>query len=144
MFETDQPSLHPLQLHQICLELTIIWCQTHPIIRQSALTVEQKIEGRSRCDVCAVRHEGICGALSSEELAELGEITRRKHRKRGQVIMSDEMPVEYFCNIVSGVVKLNKTSEDGRQSIIGLLFPPDFLGRVYAEKNPYFAEAVTD
>lgn len=108
------------------------------------MTVEPKIEGRSHCELCALRHQGICGALSSDELAELSKISRHNKFKRGSVIMSAEMPVDFFCNIISGVVKLNKTTEDGRQSIVGLLFPPDFLGRVFAETNPYFAEAVTD
>ncbi len=108
------------------------------------MSFDSSPDKKNHCDTCVVRHDGICGALSAEEIAELGKITKRKNCQRGQVIMSDEMPVEYFCNIVTGVVKLNKTSEDGRQSIIGLLFPPDFLGRVYAEKNPYFAEAVTE
>jgi CRP/FNR family transcriptional regulator len=49
-----------------------------------------------------------------------------------------------FANIVSGVVKLTKTLDDGRQHIIGLLFPSDFLGRAFRRDNPYFAEAATD
>jgi CRP/FNR family transcriptional regulator len=49
-----------------------------------------------------------------------------------------------FANIVSGVVKLTKTLDDGRQHIIGLLFASDFLGRAFRDDNPYFAEAATD
>lgn len=49
-----------------------------------------------------------------------------------------------FANIVSGVVKLTKTLDDGRQHIIGLLFASDFLGRAFRRDNPYFAEAATD
>ena len=96
------------------------------------------------CDVCTVRHQAVCGALEPSELADLNRIAHHKQYKRGQVIMSDEMPVNFFCNVISGVIKLNKTSEDGRQSIVGLLFPPDFLGRLFSKNNVYFAEAVTD
>jgi len=96
------------------------------------------------CDSCAVRHHAVCGALNREEITQLNGIATRRKYKRGQVIMSDQMPVDFFCNIVSGVIKLNKTSEDGRQSIVGLLFPSDFLGRLFATKNEYFAEAITD
>jgi len=98
----------------------------------------------NHCDLCAVRNEVVCGALDRDELSELNKIAKRKQFRRGQVIMSDDMPVDFFCNILSGVVKLNKTSEDGRQSIVGLLFPPDFLGRLFANRNAYFAEAITD
>lgn len=58
--------------------------------------------------------------------------------------MSDEEPVSYFGNIISGVVKLTKTLHDGRQQIVGVLFPPDFIGRTYSERSPYNAEAATD
>ena len=44
---------------------------------------------------------------------------------------------------MSGVVKLEKSSPDGRQQIVGLLFPPDFLGRAFGKRNPYFAVAAT-
>ena len=91
-----------------------------------------------------MRHKVVCGSLDRDELMELNQIANKKTYKRGQVIMSDEMPVNFFCNIVDGVVKLNKTSEDGRQSIVGLLYPPDFMGRLFSKKNVYFAEAVTD
>ena len=37
-----------------------------------------------------------------------------------------------------------KTLPDGRQQVIGLLFAPDFLGRVFNDTNPYFAETATD
>ncbi|MBM3521101.1 MAG: Crp/Fnr family transcriptional regulator, partial [Alphaproteobacteria bacterium] len=40
--------------------------------------------------------------------------------------------------------KLTKTLPDGRQQIVGLLFPPDFLGRAYSHSNPYTAEAARD
>jgi CRP/FNR family transcriptional regulator len=46
--------------------------------------------------------------------------------------------------VLSGTIKLTKTLPDGRQQIVGLLFPPDFLGRAYSRSNPYFAEAASD
>lgn len=97
-----------------------------------------------RCDSCAIRHKAVCGALDNSELAELNAIAHRRHYSAGQIIMSDEESVEFFANIVSGVVKLTKTMSDGRQQIVGLQFAPDFLGRTYGQSNPYFAEAATD
>ena len=100
--------------------------------------------GRNTCANCAVRHRAVCGALSDEELAELGRIGRIRQFKAGDVILADEEPTTFFANIVSGVIKLEKTSADGRQQIVGLVFPPDFLGRAYSASNPYFAQAATD
>lgn len=100
--------------------------------------------GRSTCANCAIRHRAVCGALNDEELSELGRIGRVRHFKAGDVILADEEATTFFANIVSGVVKLEKTSADGRQQIVGLVFAPDFLGRAYSKSNPYFAQAATD
>lgn len=99
---------------------------------------------RSRCATCSVRHKAVCGALNEAELANLNRIAHARRYQSGQLIMSDEEPTDFFANVISGVVKLEKTSADGRQQIVGLLFPPDFLGRAHSEKNHYFAEAATD
>src|SRR5262249_57473822 len=60
------------------------------------------------------------------------------------MIMSDQEPVTFFANVISGTIKLTKGIADGRQQIVGLLFPPDFLGRTFSRSNPYFAEAASD
>jgi CRP/FNR family transcriptional regulator, anaerobic regulatory protein len=97
-----------------------------------------------RCDHCPVRHQAVCGAMDEVQIRKLGQISHRKKISPGQTIISDEEPVDFFANIVSGVVKLTKTLPDGRQQIVGLLFAPDFLGRAYSESNPYTAEAATN
>lgn len=60
------------------------------------------------------------------------------------MLLCDSEPTEFFANVISGVVKLLKTSADGRQQILGLLFPSDFIGRAYSSHTPYFAEAATE
>lgn len=97
-----------------------------------------------RCQACAVRNQAVCGAMSDEQISRLSEISHRKKFTAGQMIMSDEEPVTFFANIISGTIKLTKTIADGRQQIVGLLFPPDFLGRTFSRNNPYFAEAASD
>ena len=96
-----------------------------------------------RCETCAIRHRAICAALTADELKSMNRIARRRLIPSGQTISSDSEPGTAFANIVSGVVKLTKTLADGRQQIVGLQFPPDFLGRTFAEANPYSAEAAT-
>ena len=101
-------------------------------------------EALHRCSQCAIRHRAVCGALDDEQIAQLNAIARKKLVPAGQIIMSDQEPASFFANIVSGTVKLTKTIADGRQQIVGLLFPPDFLGRAFSDNNPYFAEAASD
>lgn len=98
----------------------------------------------SRCTHCAIRHHAVCGALNEEELKSLNQISRQKKLKAGQVILSEAEDVDFFANVVSGVVKLIKTLPDGRQQIVGLLFAPDFLGRAYGKQQAFYAEAATD
>ena len=97
-----------------------------------------------RCDHCPVRHQAVCGAMDEVQIKKLAQIAHRKKIPAGQTIISDEEPVDFFANVTSGAVKLTKTLPDGRQQIVGLLFPPDFLGRAYSKSNPYTAEAATD
>lgn len=96
----------------------------------------------ARCENCVLRHRSICAALSEAELNDFSRIARQRKIAAGQVINGEDDVV--LANIVTGVIKLTKTLSDGRQQIVGLQFPPDFLGRIYTETTPYFAEAATD
>jgi CRP/FNR family transcriptional regulator len=80
--------------------------------------------------------------LSEAELQDFNKIARQRLIPAGQVIAAESDII--FANIMEGVIKLTKTLADGRQQIVGLQFPPDFLGRIYAEETPYFAEAATN
>ena len=46
--------------------------------------------------------------------------------------------------MLSGVIKLSKTLSDGRQQMVALLFPGDFLGRPFRAEFPYTAETATE
>ena len=100
--------------------------------------------GQNNCENCAVRHRAVCGALNDEELVSLTRIGRIRRFRAGDIILADEEPTTFFANVISGVIKLEKTSADGRQQIVGLVFAPDFLGRAFSHSNPYFAQAATD
>jgi CRP/FNR family transcriptional regulator len=95
-----------------------------------------------KCDTCVVRHKAICAVLSEAELSDFNKIARQRLIPAGQVIAAENDIV--FANIMEGVIKLTKTMSDGRQQIVGLQFPPDFLGRIYKEETPYYAEAATN
>jgi CRP/FNR family transcriptional regulator len=96
------------------------------------------------CQHCAIRHRAICSALSGDELQSMNRIARQRFIPAGQTISADSEQETAFANIVAGVVKLTKTLADGRQQIVGLQFPPDFLGRTFAKVSPHAAEAATD
>lgn len=94
-----------------------------------------------RCRSCVIRRTGICSALSCEEVIRLSRIAHRRTYQPGQVILrSDDKPT-FWAGVVTGVVKLTKLLVDGRQQIVDLLFPSDFVGRPFSRQTPYFAEA---
>lgn len=96
------------------------------------------------CTTCSVRRYGVCGALKTPQLMKLGQSTRQKILKKGTILQFDEEETHEYVNIVSGVVKLTKLLSDGRQQIVGLQFPPEFVGRPYADHATLNAEAASD
>jgi CRP/FNR family transcriptional regulator len=95
------------------------------------------------CRDCAIRSEALCSALPMEDLARFNRASHRKRYRPGSVIVGSGEQPDWFGNVVSGVVKLTLTLPDGRQQIVGLLFPSDFLGRPFKDRTPYTAEAAT-
>ena len=81
---------------------------------------------------------------ASEAAAALGRAYHRRRVPSGQVIYSNDQKAKTFAIIVSGVVKLTNVSPDGRQQIVGLQFPSDFVGRPFSGKSNLLAEAASD
>ena len=96
------------------------------------------------CRDCPATRGGICEGISDEELSALSRLAHHRTIPAGQVIFSERESPAFFANILSGTVKLTKTLADGRQQIVGILFPPDFLGRAHGKLNTCFAEAATE
>ncbi len=98
----------------------------------------------TRCETCPVRNKSICAALSDEELAGLSKMSYRKRVKAHQLIFLDGDDADQYFNVVEGIVKLVKTSPDGEQHIIGLIYPSDFIAQPLSAQHTYSAEAATD
>lgn len=62
----------------------------------------------------------------------------------GETIAWAETELTHLGSIVSGIASLTRTLEDGRNQIVGLLMPSDFIGRPGRSVVPYDAVAVTD
>lgn len=96
------------------------------------------------CRECEARHKGICSVLTGAELQHLNKYSSQKTLPKGTTLLSMGETAEYHANVLSGVVKLVKTLEDGRQQIVGLQFAPDFVGRSLKEQSLVSAETATD
>lgn len=103
---------------------------------------------RAVCATCAIRHSGLCGALATDEIADLTAIARRKYLTSGQSFVLEGDTSRAFANVTDGVAKRVRGAEDGRSQIVGLLFPSDFIGALPTAQDdpaePQSIVAVTD
>lgn len=58
-------------------------------------------------------------------------------------MQAEEERTYYVGTVVSGVLRLQKTLQDGRQQIVGLLLPGDMFGRVFFETSNVSIEAAS-
>lgn len=96
------------------------------------------------CSSCIVRNRAICASLTPDELAMLGRMGRRQRVKAGHTLLweGDDAPV--VANVLEGVLKLVVAASDGREQIVGVVFPSDFIGRPFGRESPYSVTAMTD
>lgn len=96
------------------------------------------------CAECAVRDSALCASLSDAELGALNAISRKRRLARGEALVwaGDESLV---CgNLLSGVLKLTASTADGREQIVGLVYPADFVGRPFAGQADFTVTAISD
>lgn len=99
---------------------------------------------QSFCDSCTIRNRAICGGLDDGEIALLNRIGRRRQIKAGEQLLWEGDEAVLVANVIEGVMKLSTQTAEGKEQILGLAFPSDFLGRPYGETTPYGVEALTD
>lgn len=98
----------------------------------------------SFCDTCTVRNRAICSDLDSAELAVLNGIGRQRRLRAGEQLIWEGDEAVLVANVVEGLLKLSSQTSDGREQILGIAFPSDFLGRPFGGSTPYGVEALTD
>ena len=119
--------------------------RSRPTAMMTAMSTEtDHVCDLGRCEACVIRHKGICNALNADELQVFRQIACRRVYAPGDVIVSGDSSEVFFAAVVTGVVKLTKLLSDGRQQIVGLLFPPDCVGRPFGKAGPHIVEAATD
>lgn len=96
------------------------------------------------CETCPVRNHAICSVLGKQGSHVLSDIMHHKTYARGETLWADADEAHVIAIIIKGAVKLYKLMADGRQQIVGLLFPSDCVGRPYSEEQQTYAEAVNE
>jgi CRP/FNR family transcriptional regulator len=90
-----------------------------------------------------VRTASLCGALDDDAATALSRVMHRMRVPAGRAIYGATEHSDIFAILISGVVKLVITKQDGRQQIVGLQFPSDFVGRPFLQTSNLSAEAAT-
>ncbi|MDD3799352.1 MAG: Crp/Fnr family transcriptional regulator [Novosphingobium sp.] len=98
----------------------------------------------SYCDTCVVRNQAICAALDSNELQALNAIGRRRKLEPGQSLLWEGEDSVLVANVIDGVLKLSTGTADGREQIVGVVYPSDFIGRPFGKQTAHSVTALTD
>jgi CRP/FNR family transcriptional regulator len=96
------------------------------------------------CDSCAVRHHAICAALDDGELATLNAAGRRRTLEAGEPLLWEGDDSILVANVIDGILKLSTGTEDGREQIVGVVYPADFIGRPFGSTTRHSVTALTD
>ncbi len=96
------------------------------------------------CSQCVVRNSAICAALMPDELEVLGRLGRKQRVSKGQTLVWEGDDSIIVANVISGILKVSMSISDGREQIVGVVFPADFIGRPFGRKSPYSVTALSD
>ncbi|MEN7537738.1 Crp/Fnr family transcriptional regulator [Aurantiacibacter flavus] len=97
----------------------------------------------SYCDTCLVRNSAICAALDSNEIEALNSIGRRRHLEPGESLVWEGDQSVLVANVIEGMLKLTTGTEDGREQIVGVVYPADFIGRPFGATTSHSITALT-
>ena len=98
----------------------------------------------SSCDTCVVRNRAICAGLDNQEIAALSTMGRRRAVAAGEPLIWEDDDSLLVANVIEGVLKLTTSTEDGREQIVGVAYPSDFIGRPFGQTSKASVVALTD
>lgn len=96
------------------------------------------------CQTCVIRNRAICSSLNEQELETLNRIGRRVTVHRGQTLMWEGDDSSLVANVIDGVLKLSTSTADGREQIVGVVYPSDFIGRPFGTTTQHSVTALCD
>jgi CRP/FNR family transcriptional regulator len=98
----------------------------------------------SNCDHCGVSALSFCGVLSHAARDELGQHGRIQQVRSGQTLVWEGDDAQLVANVLSGLLNLSTTTSDGREQIVGMVFPADFIGRPYGARSGHSITALVE
>jgi CRP-like cAMP-binding protein len=80
------------------------------------------------CDNCPVLKSALFGGFSDEQLSRMSCIFRTAHYRRNQILFFEGGAALHLFAMRSGLVKLVKSLENGKERITRVMFPGEILG----------------
>jgi CRP/FNR family transcriptional regulator len=95
-------------------------------------------------DGCALFDDPSLAGLPADVRRDLAKICERKVYRASQTV-AEIGAASVFVGIVhDGILRMQKTTQDGQEHIVGLLVPGDLFGRVFNGPLHFSVEAATD
>lgn len=94
------------------------------------------------CENCPVLKSSLFGDLSPEQVRSLGCVFRPARYHRNQILFFEGGIAQHLFALHSGLVKMVKGLENGKERITGVLFPGELFGLESLTKHSYPITAV--
>jgi CRP-like cAMP-binding protein len=95
------------------------------------------------CNNCPVLKSTLFRSLSREQIGRLGCVFRPGHYRRNQILYFEGGSAQHLFALHSGLLKLVKSLENGKDRITKVLFPGELFGFEALTENIYPLTAVT-
>lgn len=105
---------------------------------------QRMVAQAEHCETCVVRNRSICSALAPEDRQMLGREGRIQTVRKGQTLVWEGEDALLVANVIEGVLKLSTSTSDGREQIVGVVYPSDFIGRPFGERSQHSVTALVD
>ena len=97
-----------------------------------------------RCVNCPIRSKIYCNCLDAEDLEDLSKSAQHKDLNKKVIVMSMGDEIKNIYNILNGIIKIYQLSNEGKEQIIGFLYPGDFFGSHEGGQYQFFAETISE
>ena len=87
---------------------------------------------------------GLCTLASESDFQALSATGHFRCFPVHQTVMHDNSEMPFSAILCEGIIKLTKPLADGREQIVGLLYPGDFIGRPFDHMSHVSVECTTD
>ena len=96
------------------------------------------------CARCMLRNRAVCADLEPSEIALLNSFGQQRRLAPGELLAWNGSEAPLVANVLEGALKESSWTVDGREQILRLALPGDFVGRPFRSTASYEVGALVD